>query len=224
MARFDRLSVFNAFYADGLVPLHYTADPALALAIVKATFAGGARTFEFTNRGDFAIETFSALMKAAQKECPDLILGVGTVEDAATAALFIAHGANFVVGPSFDADTARLCNRRKIAYVPGCGTITEIATAEEYGAELIKIFPATSIGGPEFIKAALGPRPWSKLMPTGGVTNDEANLREWFGAGVAAVGMGSHLIKKEWISSGNYAAITTGVAETLATIRKVRGQ
>ncbi|MBK8136779.1 MAG: bifunctional 4-hydroxy-2-oxoglutarate aldolase/2-dehydro-3-deoxy-phosphogluconate aldolase [Chloroflexi bacterium] len=224
MARFDRLTVFNTLYADGLVPLYYTPDPAAALKVVRATFAGGCRTFEFTNRGDFAIEVFSQLIKAAAVECPGLILGVGSVDDAPTAALYIAHGANFVVGPSFSADTARLCNRRKIGYVPGCGSVTEIATAEEHGAELIKVFPGNSVGGPGFIKAVMAPRPWTRLMPTGGVSSDEANLKEWFGAGAAAVGMGSNLIKDETVKAGDFETITRLTAEALAMVKKVRGR
>ena len=203
------------------MPLHYVSDVAIALEIVKASYHGGAHTFEFTNRGDFAIEVFSALVKMASIECPNLILGVGSIEDAPTAALFIAHGANFVVGPSFDADTARVCNRHKIGYVPGCSTVTEIATAEEYGAELIKIFPG-SVGGPGFVKAVLAPRPWTRLMPTGGVTKEESNLKEWFGAGAAAVGMGSNLFKESWIREKDFGSITQAVRETIEIIRKLK--
>lgn len=224
MARFDRLTVFRTIYEDGLLPLYYTADAAAALHVVKATFAGGCRAFEFTNRGDFAIEVFSQLIKAVAVECPGLILGIGSVDDAPTAALYIAHGANFVVGPSFSAETSRLCNRRKIGYVPGCGSVTEIATAEEYGAELIKVFPGNSVGGPGFIKAVMAPRPWTRLMPTGGVSSDEANLKEWFGAGAAAVGMGSNLIKDETVKTGDFETITRLTAEALAMVKKVRGR
>lgn len=224
MARFDRLTVFTTIYQDGLVPLYYTSDVDAALGVVKATYAGGCRTFEFVNRGDFAIEVFSQLVKRAADECPGLILGAGSIEDAPTAALFIAHGANFIVGPSFSEETARLCNRRKIGYVPGCGSVTEIATAEEFGAELIKVFPGNSVGGPGFIKAVLGPRPWSRLMPTGGVTSEEANLREWFGAGAAAVGMGSNLVKDETVKAGDFATITALTAQAVARVKQVRGR
>lgn len=224
MARFDRLTVFRTIYEDGLLPLYYTSDPAAALAVVTATYEGGCRAFEFVNRGDFAIEAFSQLVKSAAVECPGLIIGAGSIEDAPTAALFIAHGANFIVGPSFDAETARICNRRKIGYVPGCGSVTEIALAEEHGAELIKVFPGSSVGGPGFIKAVLGPRPWSRLMPTGGVTGDESNLREWYGAGAAAVGMGSNLVTDATVKSGDFASIAALTANAMETIRKVRSK
>jgi len=218
MARFDRLTVLNTLLADGLVPLFYQSDPALSAKLAAAVHQGGAHTLEFTNRGDFAIEVFDTLVKRAHA---DQIIGVGSIEDAPTAALFIAHGANFVVGPSFSEGVARLCNRHKIAYVPGCGTVTEIASAEEFGTEIIKLFPAES-AQPSFVKAVLGPRPWTRLMPTSGVTPDAANLRAWFGAGVACVGMGSQLIQAEWVKAGNFEAIEGAVRDTLTTIRQIR--
>jgi 2-dehydro-3-deoxyphosphogluconate aldolase/(4S)-4-hydroxy-2-oxoglutarate aldolase len=151
-----------------------------------------------------------------------MIIGIGSVEDAPTAALFIAHGANFVVGPTFSEDVARLCNRRKIAYMPGCGSLNEIAAAEEWGVEIVKAFPGSAVGGPDFIKAALGPRPWMRIMPTGGVTTDEANLRAWFDAGVACVGMGSGLVSSAILKNGDYATLTTNTRAVLDRIRMIR--
>ncbi len=222
MARFDRLTVFNTILEDGLVPLFYNADADTAKRIATALFKGGCHTLEFTNRGDFAIEVFSELAKHSAVSNADLILGVGSVEDAATAALFIAHGANFVVGPHFNEEIARLCNRRKIAYLPGCASVTEIATAEEWGAEIVKVFPGETIGGPTFVKAVLGPRPWSRIMPTGGVSAAKDNLREWFDAGVACVGMGSHLIRGEWVKGGSFDEIEQQTRVVLAYISQIR--
>jgi 2-dehydro-3-deoxyphosphogluconate aldolase / (4S)-4-hydroxy-2-oxoglutarate aldolase len=224
MARFDRITVYNTLLADGMMPLFYHADGEVAAQVAAALARGGVRTLEFTNRGDFAIEVFSALVKRMASESPNLIVGVGTVDDAPTAALFIAHGANFVVSPSFNAEVARLCNRRKIPYLPGIGSISEIATAEEHGVEIVKMFPAESVGGPAFVKAVQGPRPWTRIMPTGGVTTDEANLRGWFDAGVACVGMGSQLIRADWVRAGDYAAIEREAAAALARIRTIRGR
>jgi 2-dehydro-3-deoxyphosphogluconate aldolase/(4S)-4-hydroxy-2-oxoglutarate aldolase len=218
MARFDRLTVLNTLLADGMIPLFYHPDPVFAGNLAAALHRGGAHLLEFTNRGDFAIEVFSQIVKNAHK---DQIVGVGSVEDAPTAALFIAHGANFVVGPSFDEGVARLCNRHKIAYIPGIGTVTEIATAEEFGAEIIKLFPAEA-AGPGFVKAVIGPRPWTRLMPTSGVTTDIANLRSWFNAGVACVGMGSQLTRAEWVKAGNFDAIEAAVRDGLAAIATIR--
>ncbi len=224
MAHFDRLTVFNTVLADGMVPLFYHADIETAQALAGALANGGSRVLEFTNRGDFAVEVFSALVKYCAEAHPQLIVGVGSVEDAPTAALYLAHGANFVVAPTFNAEVARLCNRRKVGYIPGCGSLNEIATAEEWGAEIVKLFPAVAAGGAGFVKDALAPRPWSRIMPTGGVTPEEDNLRTWFDAGVAAVGMGSRLLRSDWIKAGDFGAITDLTRTTLALIRQIRGQ
>jgi 2-dehydro-3-deoxyphosphogluconate aldolase/(4S)-4-hydroxy-2-oxoglutarate aldolase len=207
---------------DGLIPLFYQKDLQVAKNICRALYDGGCNVLEFTNRGDFAIEVFSSLVKHCKDDYPNLIVGVGSVEDAMSASLYIAHGANFVVGPILNNETARLCNRRKIAYIPGCGSVNEIAYAEELGCELIKIFPGKAVGGPSFIKAVLGPRPWSRLMPTGDVTTNEENLRDWFEAGVACVGMGSKLIAKELVRSGDFESIKATTKATLELISSIR--
>lgn len=224
MARFDRLTVFNTVLQDGMLPLFYHGQLETAQAITAALAAGGSRALEFTNRGDFALEVFSALAKYCATAHPDMILGIGSIDDAPTAALFIAHGANFIVGPTFDEATARLCNRRKIAYVPGCGSLNEVATAEEWGAEIVKMFPGSAVGGAGFVKDVLAPRPWSRLMPTGGVTPDEDNLRTWFDAGVACVGMGSRLLRSDWITAGDFNAITDLTRSTLDLIGRIRSR
>jgi catechol 2,3-dioxygenase-like lactoylglutathione lyase family enzyme len=117
-------------------------------------------------------------------------------------------GANFVVGSVLNPDLARLCNRRKVSYSPGCGSASEISTAEELGVEIVKIFPGDSVGGPKFVKSILGPTPWTRIMPTGGVEATRESIEAWFKAGVAAVGIGTNLIRKEWVQSGEYEKIT----------------
>ncbi|GAB4551845.1 MAG: bifunctional 4-hydroxy-2-oxoglutarate aldolase/2-dehydro-3-deoxy-phosphogluconate aldolase [Anaerolineae bacterium] len=224
MARFDRLTVYDRLIGDGMLPLFYHADAELVKKVVLALAAGGGRVFEFTNRGDGAVDVFKAVLADAAQNAPDLIIGAGSIEDAPTAAMYIAHGANFIVGPNTNPDIARLCNRRKIPYMPGCGSVTEVAQAEELGVEIVKLFPADSLGGPDFVKAILGPRPWTRIMPTGGVSPDEANLRTWFEAGVACVGMGSKLIRSDWLKSGDFAAIEALMRSTLATIRAIRAK
>jgi 2-dehydro-3-deoxyphosphogluconate aldolase/(4S)-4-hydroxy-2-oxoglutarate aldolase len=223
MARFDRLTVLNTIMAEAVMPLFNTADPAIAVQVVGALANAGVRTLEMTNRGAFAIEVFSPMIKECARLYPDMIIGVGTIDDPATAALYIQHGANFVIGPTFNPDVARLCNRHKIAYLPGCGTVSEIAQAEEYGSEIIKVFPGETLG-PKFIKAVLGPRPWSRLMPTGGVEPEKESLKAWFEAGACAVGMGSKLVRADWIKVGNFDALTDLARTTLALIREVRGK
>lgn len=222
MAQFERLTVYNVMLEDGLIPLFYNKDVEKTKKVAEALVKGGSRVLEFTNRGDLAIEVFSELIKYSIKEYPNLIVGVGSVTDAPTAALYIANGANFIVGPSFNKEIALLCNKRKVAYIPGTGTATEISIAEEFGAEIVKIFPGSTVGGPSFVKNILGPMPWSKLMPTGGVTAEESNIKAWFDAGAACIGMGSKLVSSKLVSEGKYNEIASLTSEVLKIIKSVR--
>ncbi|GAB4437778.1 MAG: bifunctional 4-hydroxy-2-oxoglutarate aldolase/2-dehydro-3-deoxy-phosphogluconate aldolase [Anaerolineae bacterium] len=223
MARFTRLEVLNAMIDLGLIPVFYHKDVEVAKKIVTACAEGGARVIEFTNRGDFAYHVFTELSRHFAAAEPQIMLGVGSVVDAPTAAMYIASGANFVVGPLLNAEVARLCNRRKLAYSPGCGSVSEIAQAEELGVEIVKVFPGSSVGGPGFVKAVLGPCPWTRIMPTGGVDATKESITAWFKAGVACVGMGSNLITKEAVAAGDFEAITRNVAQVLAWIKEARG-
>jgi 2-dehydro-3-deoxyphosphogluconate aldolase/(4S)-4-hydroxy-2-oxoglutarate aldolase len=222
MARFKRLEVLSAMLEGGLVPVFYHPDPSVAKNVSRAVAAGGARVLEFTNRGDFAFQVFSELVQWCEKEIPGLILGVGSVVEPETAALYINSGANFVVGPVFNADIARVCNRRKIPYCPGCGSASEISQAEEYGVEICKIFPGAEVGGPNFVKSILAPMPWTLIMPTGGVERTRESIDAWFKAGVACVGIGSNLISKELIVAGDFDKISGNTAEVLQWIREAR--
>ncbi|MBC7249110.1 MAG: bifunctional 4-hydroxy-2-oxoglutarate aldolase/2-dehydro-3-deoxy-phosphogluconate aldolase [Anaerolineae bacterium] len=224
MARFSRLEVLNTIIDTGLVPVFYNADVEVAKQVVQACAAGGARVVEFTNRGDFAPEVFKELAQYVSREAPHIILGVGSVIDEPTAAMYIAYGANFVVGPVLNEAVARLCNRRKVAYSPGCGSASEISRAEELGVEIVKIFPGRSVGGPDFVKAVLGPCPWTRIMPTGGVDATEESIQAWFGAGVACVGMGSKLIRKDLVAAGDWEGIRQKVEQVLQWIREARGE
>ena len=206
----------------GMVPVFYNANIEVAKQVVKACYEGGVRAFEFTNRGDFAHEIFGELSRWTRTECPELILGVGSVVDAPTAALYIQLGANFVVGPLFNAEVAKVCNRRCIPYTPGCGSVTEIGAAQEAGCDLTKIFPAGNVGGPSFVKNVLAPMPWSMIMATGAVEPTEENLSAWFKAGVTVVGMGSKLFPKDVIAAGNWSAISEKCREALAIIAAAR--
>ena len=222
MARFTRIEVALKMKETGMVPVFYHKDTEVCKQVVKACYEGGVRVFEFTNRGDFAHEVFAEISKWAVKEAPEMILGVGSVIDSATAALYIQLGSNFIVSPLIDEDTACFCNRRKIAWSPGCGSVTEINRAHELGAEVVKVFPGSSVGGPDIISGVKGPMPWASIMPTGGVSPDEANLKGWFKAGVHCVGMGSQLFPKDVIESGNYSVITEKCKEALDIIQKLR--
>jgi len=223
MARFKRLDVLNAIVEAGLVPVFYNGDVEVAKRIVAACADGGSRVVEFTNRGDLAFQVFAELVKHFSVERPEVILGVGSVIDPGTAALYISCGANFVVGPVLNPEVAKVCNRRKVAYSPGCGSASEVSAAEELGVEIVKVFPGTQVGGPAFVKAVRGPCPWTSIMPTGGVDATWESIEGWFKAGVTCVGMGSRLIRKDLVAAGDFAAISANVAQVLEWIRQARG-
>lgn len=221
MATFTRLQVAHKMLETGMVPLFYHPDAEVGKQVLKACYDGGARLLEFTNRGDFAHEVFRQLSHYCRAELPEMILGVGSVTDAGTTALYLQLGANFVVTPVFREDIAMVCNRKKVMWSPGCGSLTEIARAEELGCELVKLFPG-SVYGPGFVEAIKGPQPWTSIMPTGGVSPTEENLRAWFTAGVTCVGMGSKLISKDIIARRAYDELATKTREVLDIIKKVR--
>ncbi|MGV3459810.1 MAG: bifunctional 4-hydroxy-2-oxoglutarate aldolase/2-dehydro-3-deoxy-phosphogluconate aldolase [Flavobacterium sp.] len=223
MAKYSRIEVANVMKETGLVPLFFHEDIELAKQVLKACYDGGARLMEFTSRGDFAFEVFGALNKYALAELPGMILGVGSVTDAAAASLFMQMGANFIVTPVLREDIAIVCNRRKVLWSPGCGSLTEIARAEELGCEIVKLFPG-DIYSPDFIKAVKGPCPWTSIMPTGGVTTSEDNLRGWFGAGAICVGIGSQLISADIINNQDFAGLQAKVSEALAVIKNIRSK
>lgn len=222
MARFSRIEVALKMKETGVVPVFYHSDAEVCKNVVKACYDAGIRVFEFTNRGDFATLTFAELNKWAITNCPEMIMGVGSILDAATTAMYIALGTNFVVSPIMSEEMAKTCNKRKIAWSPGCGSLTEISKAEELGAEVVKIFPGSSVGGPEFVKNVKGPCPWTSVMPTGGVEPTKENLKQWFDAGVHCVGMGSKLFPKEAIEQKKWGDITKLAKEAIDIVKEVR--
>lgn len=222
MARFTRIEVAQKMDETGIVPVFYHKDAEIGKKVLKACYDGGIRVFEFTNRGDYAHEVFTVLNKYAAAELPEMMLGVGSVVDAGTAALYIQLGASFIVSPVLKEDMAFTCNRRKVLWSPGCGSLTEISRAEELGAEIVKIFPGQQVGGPEFVKAVKGPFPWTSIMPTGGVEPTEENLSAWFKAGVTCVGMGSQLITKDIIANNDYEKLKGLAANALDIVKKYK--
>jgi 2-dehydro-3-deoxyphosphogluconate aldolase / (4S)-4-hydroxy-2-oxoglutarate aldolase len=222
MALYSRLDTLSAMKRVGMVAVFYHPDAAVGKKIISACGEGGASVVEFTNRGDGAANVFSELDAYRRSERPDVILGVGSIVDAPTAALFIGNGADFVVGPVLDEDTALLCNARKIPYCPGCGSVTEIHRAHRLGVEIVKVFPGAQVGGPGFVKAVRGPMPFTEIMPTGGVEPTEASLSAWFAAGVACVGMGSGLIDADTVTRGDFAGLTKKIRDTVELIAKIR--
>lgn len=221
MAKYSRIEVAAVMEETGMVPLFYHPDIELGKKVLKACYDGGARLIEFTARGDFAFEVFLELNKFALKDLPGMMMGVGSITDAAAASMFMQMGANFIVTPTLREDIAIVCNRRKVLWSPGCGTLTEINRAEELGCEIIKLFPGDTYG-PGFVKAIKGPQPWTSIMPTGGVSTEEENLKGWFGAGVTCVGMGSQLISKDILANKDYSGLEVRVKDTLALIKRLR--
>jgi 2-dehydro-3-deoxyphosphogluconate aldolase/(4S)-4-hydroxy-2-oxoglutarate aldolase len=223
MSKHNRLAVLTAMKQIGLIPVFYNSDFQIAKDVTTACADGGAKAIEFTNRGDRAVNVFTALCEYRDKERPDLILGVGSIVDAPTAAMYISAGADFVVGPLIDEDTAKLCNSRKIPYSPGCGSVSEIHKAHILGVEICKVFPGEQVGGAEFVKSVKGPCPWTEIMPTGGVSPTRESLTKWFNAGIVCAGMGSNLITKELLANKDYPGITKKVKETIELIKEIRG-
>jgi 2-dehydro-3-deoxyphosphogluconate aldolase/(4S)-4-hydroxy-2-oxoglutarate aldolase len=217
-----RLDVALKMRELGAVPLYYHPDPEICQEVISACYRGGMKIFEFTNRGAFSHELFAELAKWAKKRLPELALGVGTVVDPGTCSIYIQLGAKFIVSPLLNEAMAGICNRRKVLWIPGCATASEIGRAEELGAEIIKLFPGPTVGGPAFLKAYLGPCPWSNIMPSGGVSPTEESLKEWFDAGAFCVGMGSQLITKEIIASKDYQQLESLSRESLQIIQKLR--
>lgn len=214
-----RIDIALKMKETGLVPLFFHNDPKICIDVISACYKGGARVFEFTNRGEYAWEIFTEVNKVIHSAYPDMILGAGTIMDAATAALYIQSGAKFIVSPILSEEVIKICNRRKILCLPGCMTLTEISKAEELGAEVVKIFPGDQLG-PEFVSAIKGPCPWSSIMPSGGVDLNEANIAAWIKSGVHCVGMGSKLITKELIAEKDYSLLEKNVAFVLSVINK----
>ncbi|MDE6267809.1 MAG: bifunctional 4-hydroxy-2-oxoglutarate aldolase/2-dehydro-3-deoxy-phosphogluconate aldolase [Muribaculaceae bacterium] len=222
MARFDAIAVIEKMGATGMVPVFYHKDAETAKQVVKACYDGGVRAFEFTNRGDFAHEVFAEVVKFAAKECPEMAIGVGSVVDPGTASLYMQLGASFVVGPLFNPEVAKVCNRRLVPYTPGCGSVTEVGMAQESGCQVVKLFPGDVLG-PKMVKGLMAPMPWSKLMVTGGVEPTEDNLTAWVKAGVYCVGMGSKLFPKDRVAAGDWQYVSDKCRESLAIIAKARG-
>lgn len=219
----DRLTVLNAMIEQGVIPVFYHSDVEVCKSVIQACSNGGAKCIEFTNRGEFAPHVFYEVTRHFAKADPSVIMGVGSIVDGPTAGIYIANGARFVVGPILNADVAKVCNRRMIPYSPGCGSASEISYAQELGCEIVKVFPGGSVGGPDFVKNVLGPMPWTRIMPTGGVEATPESLSAWFGAGIVACGIGSNLITKALLDAKDYAGIETRVRQTVELIKSIRG-
>ncbi|MCR5408580.1 MAG: bifunctional 4-hydroxy-2-oxoglutarate aldolase/2-dehydro-3-deoxy-phosphogluconate aldolase [Bacteroidales bacterium] len=220
MSKFNKIDTINIIRNTGIVPVFYNKDVELTKKVVKACYDGGIRAFEFTNRGDGAHRVFRDLIEFVRAECPEMALGAGTILDAPTAALYVQMGADFLVSPCCVDEVITLANRRGIPYSPGCGTVTEIVHAQERGCDLVKVFPAGTVGGPAFVKNVLAPLPWAMIMCTGAVEPEENNLKAWAKSGVTAVGMGSKLFPKEVLAAEDWKAVSELCRKSLEWFRK----
>ncbi len=205
----------------GMIPVFYHADISVCKEVLKACYNGGVRAFEFTNRGNNALQVFKELKIYSEANFPDLILGAGSILNLIHVNEFVAAGADFIVSPFLNESILSACKEKNIYAIPGCMTLTEIVQAQEWGADIVKLFPG-SVLGPEFVSAVRGPMPKLRLMPTGGVEPTERSLRAWFASGVVCVGMGSQLLSKEIIEKGNYAALTEQVKVVLSIIKSIQ--
>lgn len=222
MASHHKTAVLSTIESDGIVPVFFDADRDTTTEIARRLVAGGLHTIEFTNRGDGAVEVFADLVTWARSELPELIVGAGSVMEAATAVHLLDLGANFVFAPSLNPDVAEVCNARNVPYVPGCGTVTEIQTAYRLGCDVVKLFPAGSIGGPGFLSAVRAPCPWVQAVPTGGVEPTVESMRAWYDAGAPAVGMGSKLLRRDLIERRDLDAVEAAVADAVAAAAEAR--
>ncbi len=206
---------------QGLLPLFYHPDIEICKNILKSLYKSGVRVVEYTNRGEKALETYKKLILWKKENLQDFKLGVGTIKDQKTAEDFIRAGADFLVSPGYDDEVAEIAKAQNTLWIPGCMTPTEVIRAENKGFKIVKIFPGNVLT-PQFIKAMKSVCPNVLIMPTGGVTPEKKNLKEWFNAGVDAVGMGSQLIRKDLLENGNYNEIGTLTKETIRLIRVLR--
>jgi 2-dehydro-3-deoxyphosphogluconate aldolase/(4S)-4-hydroxy-2-oxoglutarate aldolase len=218
MARNTSDIVYSRIEETPIVPLFFNADLTVAQQVLKACYDGGIRVFEFTNRGAEAPAIFAKLIDYCEKECPDLVLGIGTIFDAKQATEFIEMGADFMLQPFTTPEVGEVCTKHDIPWMPGTMTLTEIRNAEILGAKYVKIFPGNVVG-PGFVKAIKGPMPKTKIMVTGGVEPNKESLSSWFGAGAAAVGMGSQLFPADLIAKKDYQAISNTISDLIKIYR-----
>jgi len=218
--KFNDQHILKAMKDTGLVPVFNHTDIEIAKNVLDASYRGGVKVFEFTNRGENALEVFKQLAVHAQ-QYEDLILGIGTIFSDEAAKKFLEAGAHFIVSPAFIPTIGVYCNSQQVFWIPGCGTVTEIFNAKELGAQMIKAFPGNVLG-PAFISSVKAVFPQLPMMPTGGVEPTEQNLAAWFKAGVLCVGMGSQLFKKEWIQKKDYVTLEQEIRKALAFVREIK--
>lgn len=224
MTTHDKSSVLATIRRDGVVPVFYHGDIEVVKETARRLVAGGLSIMEFTNRGDGAVEVFAELIRWARGELPELVVGVGSVSESMTAGHVVDLGADFVFAPTLSGEVAAICNSRNIPYIPGCATVTEIQAAYRLGCDVVKLFPADSIGGPPFLRAVRAPCPWIQAVPTGGVDPTVESMKAWFDAGAPAVGIGSKLLPTGMIADRDWNGIEQKISATVMAVAQARNQ
>lgn len=216
-----RERILNIIAQQGILPLFYDTSEEASSNVLKALYAAGIRTVEYTNRGEAALQNFSVLRRICDTELTGMQLGIGTIKTGDEASAFVDAGADYLISPGVVKAAAKVADKAGLLYVPGCMTPTEIIKAESYGATLMKIFPGSVLGA-GYITAIREIFPALKFMVTGGVEPEAKNLQAWFAAGVTAVGLGSKLITKQLLESREYSKLTTRTKEALDLIQTIR--
>lgn len=214
-------TIIAAFEQSGIIPVFYHDDENVCLEVLQACYDGGLRVFEFTSRGENARKNFAAMRDRKLAAMPDLYLGIGTIKNAADAAIYAGMGADFIVCPVSDPETAAYCRSENITWIPGCMTPTEISVAEKNGASLVKLFPGNVLG-PGYVKSIKPLFPQLKFMPTGGVEPTQLSMDAWFDAGVVCVGMGSNLLSKPLIESKDWGGLKEKIMQTFAFLSAMK--
>jgi len=217
----NKETTIAAIKEQGMLPLFYYEDPQVSLEIVRALYKGGVRVFEYTNRGKAALANFQFLREALKTEMQDLFLGIGTIKNTNEVNAFLAAGADFIVCPVVDLEVGKLTHDAGLLWIPGCMTPTEINIAHQFGAGIIKLFPA-NILGPEYLSSIKELFQGQLFVPTGGVEIDETNIDNWFKAGVCAVGMGSKLVSKKVLENKDYDGLYSLTMQAFEIINKVK--
>ena len=221
MARFNKLQTLNYISENKVVPVFYNSDVDTSINVMKS-FIKGELKFLSLQIVEILLLKYLMTRKILSKNLPDMILGAGSISDETMANMYISSGSNFIVGPLTNENVAIACNRKKIPYMPGCLTPSEISKAEELGCDVVKVFPADSVDGPSFIKSVLAPMPWSWIMPTGGVDMEEEGLKNWLGSGVFSVGMGSKLFTNEIIKNRDWGLLESQCKKLVETINRIK--
>ncbi|PSL50250.1 2-dehydro-3-deoxyphosphogluconate aldolase/(4S)-4-hydroxy-2-oxoglutarate aldolase [Chitinophaga niastensis] len=211
-------TIIAAFEQSGIIPVFYHDDSDVCCHVLQACYDGGLRIFEFTSRGENARKNFAIMRDKKIATMPDLYLGIGTIKNAADAAVYTGMGADFIVSPVTDPETGAYCKSENILWIPGCMTPTEIFVAEKSGAKLVKLFPGNVLG-PSFVRAIKPLFPQMKFMPTGGVEPTQISMDSWFDEGVICVGMGSNLLSKSLIESNDWLSLKQKIMQTFAILK-----